>query len=141
MSYAQLADVVRMVAGLCHNASPFSFANRFQLEFIPTHAVHAGAEIIDRKLRWDSRLPDALQRMVVAREICRWVLSVYEMDATQQAIASLYAFMFPYDVPVSFSDVRRPSLRLIRSRPVQPSDVAYQPEQSDRRPARGARRR
>jgi hypothetical protein len=129
-----------MVAGLCLNASPFSFASRFQLDLVPAHGIDAGAEIVDRTMRWDSSLPMATQRMVIGREICRWVLSVYEMDATRKAVASLYAFMFPYDEPVSFSPVRRRQLRLIHSQPEPQSGGAYQPEPSDRRPVRGARR-
>lgn len=138
MTYARLADLVRTVAGLCHSASPFSFAARFQLEFEPAQAARDGAEIVGRRLRWNPRLPLPMQRMAVAREICRWLLEVYDMASSQPAIASFYAVMFPYDVPVSFS---LPSLRLIRSQLAPTSTAAYRPAQNDRRPARGARRR
>lgn len=150
MNYETLAETIRHGLALDARASPFAYAKRMHLEIQPANACARGAELIDRTIRWDARLPQKDQLRAVAREVCRWALRASSRDEADDNVDALLAALFTSCAFDSSSTMKPPKnvryLRVLPRRSPATNKAAASPPAPPavrpwlRRPATGARR-
>lgn len=150
MNYEALAETIRHGLALDERASPFAYAKRMHLEIEPASTCANGAELIDRTIRWDARLPQKHQLRAVAREVCRWALRASSRAESDDDVEALLGALFTSCASGSSSTLRPPKnvryLRVLPRRSPATNKVASPPPAPpvvrpwSRRPAIVARR-
>lgn len=141
VNHAALAVSLHRAIGLDCHASPFAFADRCRVDFVPCASARNGAELVGRVIYWNASVEKRAQLRAFAREMCRWLCSVREVDPTDENALALARIMFPtFFAHVSQSD-RSSSLGLLPLRRVEPQASASLPAHLGRPSALSARLR
>lgn len=141
VNHAALAASLHKAIGLDSNASPFAYADRCHVDFMPSLSAKHGAELVGRVIYWNASAEKRTQLRAFSREMCRWLCSVREVDPTDENAEALARIMFPTFYEQPSRGETRSSFSLLPLRRVEPQASSSQPVHPDRPSALSARHR